>query len=138
MIKFRCPNCTQKIAVNDEGAGVTIACPNCEVSLFVRRVRDDERVQRRDGVRDSTVRGGASRDVGEQLQPKRAKVLAERVEREGNDDRVSFLYQTLFGRSPTAEENSTAGRFLGSDNSKERLIDLCHVLLNSNEFIYID
>ena len=29
MIKFRCLHCGQKIAVNDEGAGVVIPCPNC-------------------------------------------------------------------------------------------------------------
>ena len=35
MIKFRCPNCGQKIAVNDEGAGVDISCPNCVRAIVV-------------------------------------------------------------------------------------------------------
>ncbi len=34
MVKFRCPNCGQKISVNDEGVGADISCPNC-VSLIV-------------------------------------------------------------------------------------------------------
>lgn len=37
MIKFRCPTCGQKIAVNDEGAGVTIPCPNCAIAIGVPR-----------------------------------------------------------------------------------------------------
>ena len=35
MIKFRCPRCGQKIAVNDEGAGAIIACPTCAQSIVV-------------------------------------------------------------------------------------------------------
>lgn len=35
MIKFRCPVCTQKIAVNDEGAGAAIDCPNCARTIAV-------------------------------------------------------------------------------------------------------
>ena len=35
MIKFRCPNCTQKIAVNDEGAGLVINCPTCVVAIVI-------------------------------------------------------------------------------------------------------
>ena len=51
---------------------------------------------------------------------------------------MNFLYQILFGRTPTAEESTVATKFLGDNSSKERLIDLCHVLLNSNEFLYVD
>jgi hypothetical protein len=81
----------------------------------------------------------------------RAKALAARIERETTsggtptalrgreaEQRVNILYQTLFGRLPTADESATATQFLGNDSSKERLIDLCHVLLNSNEFLYVD
>jgi hypothetical protein len=67
----------------------------------------------------------------------RARALATRAEREAEESRVNFLYQTLFGRSPTADESATAAKFLVG-NSQERLIDLCHVLLNSNEFLYVD
>ena len=35
MIKFRCPNCTQKIGVNDEGANVPIACPTCAQTIVI-------------------------------------------------------------------------------------------------------
>jgi hypothetical protein len=81
----------------------------------------------------------------------RAKALAARIERETTlggtptalrgretEQRVNILYQSLFGRAPTPEESATATKFLGDGTSKERLIDLCHVLLNSNEFLYVD
>jgi hypothetical protein len=48
------------------------------------------------------------------------------------------VYASLFGRAPTADESATAAAFLGDGISKERLVDLCHVLLNSNEFLYVD
>ena len=35
MIKFRCPNCTQKILVNDEGANAYIDCPTCAQVIVV-------------------------------------------------------------------------------------------------------
>jgi DNA-directed RNA polymerase subunit RPC12/RpoP len=35
VIKFRCPRCTQKIAVNDEGVGVDISCPTCTEKIVV-------------------------------------------------------------------------------------------------------
>jgi hypothetical protein len=37
VIKFRCPNCTQKIAVNDEGADAVINCPTCVASIVIPR-----------------------------------------------------------------------------------------------------
>lgn len=35
MIKFRCPNCTQKISVNYEGADAVIGCPTCTQTIIV-------------------------------------------------------------------------------------------------------
>jgi DNA-directed RNA polymerase subunit RPC12/RpoP len=37
VIKFRCPFCEQKIAVDEEGAGAEIRCPNCDGKLVVPR-----------------------------------------------------------------------------------------------------
>jgi len=42
VIKFRCRRCGQKIGVNDEGAGVIIACTNCEVQIVVPLGSDKE------------------------------------------------------------------------------------------------
>ncbi|MGI8980905.1 MAG: PSD1 and planctomycete cytochrome C domain-containing protein [Pirellulaceae bacterium] len=72
----------------------------------------------------------------------RARALAARIERENGSEtkeqRIAAVYESLFGRAPSAEESSTAAAFLGDGSSQERLIDLCHVLLNSNEFLYVD
>ena len=72
----------------------------------------------------------------------RAKALAARIEREQGgatkEQKIAALYSSLFGRVPTAEESLTATKFLGDGSAGERLIDLCHVLLNSNEFLYVD
>ena len=72
----------------------------------------------------------------------RAKALAERIEREQSsatkEQKIAAMYSNLFGRAPTAEESEAATKFLSDGKSKERLIDLCHVLLNSNEFLYVD
>ena len=35
MIKFRCPRCGQKLAVNDEGIGMVISCTTCTESIIV-------------------------------------------------------------------------------------------------------
>ena len=35
MVKFRCPYCGQKIAVNDEGIGAVISCPTCADGIVV-------------------------------------------------------------------------------------------------------
>ncbi len=72
----------------------------------------------------------------------RAKALATGIEREqssaNKEKKIAAVYSNLFGRAPTGDESANAMKFLGNDNSKERLIDLCHVLLNSNEFLYVD
>lgn len=42
MVKFRCPVCTQKILVNDEGIGLVIPCPNCERAIAIPSATDPE------------------------------------------------------------------------------------------------
>ena len=35
MIKFRCPHCARKIAVNDDAVGAVFACPSCAAFITV-------------------------------------------------------------------------------------------------------
>ncbi len=35
MIKFRCLNCGQKLAVNEDGIGAVVSCPNCAERIVV-------------------------------------------------------------------------------------------------------
>lgn len=79
----------------------------------------------------------------------RAAELAAQITSRTNDDvaRLEDLYLSAFGRMPSTDEVSAARAFLteqatalnGSDNSTSRAwIDLCHSLLISNEFLYVE
>ena len=52
-------------------------------------------------------------------------------------DQVQIAYRLSLGRSPSDDERREALEFL-QDASPAAWIDLCHVLLNSNEFLYVD
>jgi Protein of unknown function (DUF1549)/Protein of unknown function (DUF1553)/Planctomycete cytochrome C len=87
----------------------------------------------------------------------RAKGLATRVERlqpSSTDDRsqIGLAYRLAFGRLPEPDEIAEAMAFLNHGASRlprsiqrlftaadhTALVDFCHVLLNSNEFLYVD
>ncbi|HVJ86318.1 MAG TPA: DUF1553 domain-containing protein, partial [Caulifigura sp.] len=81
----------------------------------------------------------------------RAKKLAERIVREapgGEDSRVRLAYRLVVARDATVPELERAVNFIydrrGDSKSVDltqadaALIDFCHVLLNSNEFLYTD
>ena len=83
----------------------------------------------------------------------RARALAKRLqsaEFANETDMVDYAFVLTSGRQPTAEQRNAALTFLteqtryaepATDKSTpemEALIDFCHVLLNSNEFLYVD
>ncbi len=72
----------------------------------------------------------------------RAKALARRIDDSSAtlDERVTAAYRDVFGRDPAADELQAAREFLQSSDAtgSEALVDLCHVLLNANEFLYVD
>jgi hypothetical protein len=84
----------------------------------------------------------------------RAEKLARRLVTERNDPAlVEQAYRLALGRSPDAVESQAAVRFLreqpkridaaggppeGRTTRDQALVDFCHVLLNSNELIYLD
>ena len=51
---------------------------------------------------------------------------------------VRSAYRSVLGRYPSASELRATQFFLLSRPGQEARLDLCHVLLNSNEFLYID
>jgi hypothetical protein len=86
---------------------------------------------------------------------KHARALASRLDREAPGDDASWIAaacRATLGRSPESWELSEFERFLDlqteriraareSDESSPRRDareDLCHVLLNANEFLYVD
>jgi hypothetical protein len=97
----------------------------------------------------------------------RARAFAGRVLREAPRSlcgRTIYAWRLAFGRPPTREERETVIRFIKDERAafRERItqglpvasaaggpdpfdpaesaawVDLCHVLLNSNEFAYVD
>ena len=73
----------------------------------------------------------------------RAKAFARRLAQPSSatlDERIMTAYRLAYGRSPTADETRAATEFLqsGAADEKEALVDFCHVLLNSSEFLYVD
>ena len=73
----------------------------------------------------------------------RAKAFARRLDDQPSatlEERVNAAYHLAFGREPTADELQIATAFLQSSSSQDRdaLVDFCHVILNANEFLYVD
>jgi hypothetical protein len=60
-------------------------------------------------------------------------------------ERLEYAFRLAWGRTPTPSEFDQALSFVLTASEPDshridpdRLIDFCHVLLNSNEFLYID
>ena len=79
---------------------------------------------------------------------KRAEKLADRVKQDeypSAKNAIRYLIRLVWCRNATKEEVDTTLEFLGCEPNettetinKEKLIDFCHVLLNSSEFLYVD
>jgi hypothetical protein len=74
-----------------------------------------------------------------------AKNLADRVRREAGtvaDKQIDRLFRVALGRMPTAREAQIAGDLLNRGGAVDGTIDplrsLCLVVLNLNEFVYVD
>jgi len=67
---------------------------------------------------------------------RQAQLFADRVREAAPNDlteQVRLAYEISISRPPTAEESRLAMEFL----RKQKLVDLTHVLLNLNEFVYM-
>ena len=70
-----------------------------------------------------------------------APYFAERVRRDAGADQTAQIrraFEIAFGRDPTEGEESDARDFLRAQGTGDPLLGLCRVLLNTNEFIYVD
>ena len=79
-----------------------------------------------------------------------ARHFAERLRREAGKQtrqQIERAFEIAFARLPTSTERSEADQFLhtqmerrnsSTDPQDAALVDFCHVLLNANEFIYMD
>jgi hypothetical protein len=69
-----------------------------------------------------------------------AKALASTLMKEGDAaKRVEALYRRAVGRAPNAEELKLALAFLKEDkgDAERALADLCVVIFNTHEFVYV-
>jgi hypothetical protein len=72
---------------------------------------------------------------------KRAEVFAKRLAARGDSELagvVDHAFQLCYGRLPSDAERAGALTFLKQQGRDAALVDFCHVLLNSNEFLYVD
>jgi hypothetical protein len=60
--------------------------------------------------------------------------IAARVAAVGRDKQVETMYRLILGRAPTAKEAKAVGAYA----AKHGLANACRVLLNSNEFVFVD
>lgn len=104
------------------------------------------------GQRDVTiVAPQALAMLNDEFSHGRSAALAERVKKTAGDNRdaqIRTAWSYAFGRDPDANEITVARQHLevqrekftanGNDSNALALASLCHVLLNANEFLYVD
>jgi hypothetical protein len=76
--------------------------------------------------------------LNDRLILRQAKALADRVAAEAGTDPdrvIDRAFRLTLSRPPTAEELAEMRSFVEKHGS---VADLCHVLLNLNEFLYVD
>jgi hypothetical protein len=83
--------------------------------------------------------------LNEKLIVDQAKVFAGRVQKEAGDNVEAIIesaYRTALGRLPNSEERVALRNYLqkqaAKTTMKDAVADLCHSLLNLNEFVYVD
>jgi hypothetical protein len=84
----------------------------------------------------STVPTQALTLMNDEFVLRQAKLFADRVNEgapNNRDKQIDLSYRIALGRRPSVEEMNIGRAFL----SKHQLVDLTHVLLNLNEFLYI-
>ncbi len=69
-----------------------------------------------------------------------AKAMAARVLNDSgmsSTDQITRAFRLAYGRAPRREELASSEKFFQRQGA-DALTDLCHVLINSNEFLYVD
>ena len=73
---------------------------------------------------------------------KQAELLVTRLMKEEDtlEKQIERAFLLVWNRLPSAEAIADAREFVGEDEklTKQRLVDFCHVLFNSNQFLYLD
>ena len=121
-------------------------------SIYVRKIRNtpDEVLKGFDSptgfnstpVRDATTTPGqALLLMNGDWMLQRARQFAEQLRSTHGDDSTAMVqeaYQRCYGRNPNPEETQMALSFLKDQIAEgDSLVDMCQMLLNSNEFLYL-
>jgi hypothetical protein len=69
-----------------------------------------------------------------------AAALAEHLERdcEGSQERIQQAYELVYGREATEHDVALGVRILNSLDPATALRDYAHILMSSNEFLFVD
>ena len=97
----------------------------------------------------STVASQALTLLNSDFMTKKADAFAERVLKENAKEPASHALRLAFARAPTDAESRLFARFLeqqeqrhaktqAAEARRRAMADLCHMLLSSNEFAYVD
>ena len=121
-------------------------------SIYVRKIRNtpDEVLKGFDAptgfnstpVRDATTTPGQALLLmnGDWVMKRALQFAAELRSIHGEDltGIVHEAYQRCYSRTPDSEESRVAVAFLKEPNTEsDSLVDMCHMFLNSNEFLYL-
>ncbi len=72
------------------------------------------------------------------LVKQQAEIWGENILKEPLEKRIPQMYETAFGRLPSAEEEKAAREFIaGHEEDRATWADLAHVLFNTKEFVFI-
>ncbi|WP_161602449.1 PSD1 and planctomycete cytochrome C domain-containing protein [Tautonia marina] len=92
----------------------------------------------------STVSSQALTLLNSEFLAGRAESFAHRVLRDAPDDPVDLAFRLAFGRSPTNHEHKMIDSYISEQvqvqnrGRADAFVDVCQMLLSSNEFAYID
>jgi len=77
--------------------------------------------------------------LNSQFMARRATALAKTVSESASDidQQINFAFKRTLSREPDADELVLARRVMNSESNDQSLMQLCHALLNLNEFVYI-
>lgn len=77
--------------------------------------------------------------LNSQFMANRAAALAKAVTESasGVDQQIEFAFLRTLSRRPDADERIFARRIVNAESNLQSLVQLCHALLNLNEFVYI-
>ena len=107
--------------LSDAAGGLAERCA-CQIAAVARKIRRVVDVERLTDEQHAQARSNQERSA---------------------ESQIERAFKLAYGRGPSAQETASAKKFMDRQmaiaGTREKAVtDLCHVLLNSNEFLYVD